>query len=103
MPDERKSFNQIVEFRKEKLEKLIAKGVDPYPPLYNPSHMSYEIISNFDSMEHNSVCVAGRIISIRKMGKASFFNIQDSKGKIQIFILEELLSIQKGYACRISL
>ena len=44
MPDERKSFNKIVEFRKEKLEKLIAKGVDPYPPLYNPSHMSYEII-----------------------------------------------------------
>ena len=89
MPDERKSFNQIVEFRKEKLEKLIAKGVDPYPPLYNPSHMSYEIISNFDSMEHNSVCVAGRIISIRKMGKASFFNIQDSKGKIQIFIKKD--------------
>ena len=89
MPDERKSFNQIVGFRKEKLEKLIAKGVDPYPPLFNPSHMSYEIISNFDSMEHNSVCVAGRIISIRKMGKASFFNIQDSQGKIQIFIKKD--------------
>ena len=37
MSDERKSFNQIVEFRREKLEKLIAKGVNPYPASFNPS------------------------------------------------------------------
>ena len=89
MSDERKSFNQIVEFRREKLEKLIAKGVNPYPASFNPSHHSKEIISDFESLENNTVCVAGRIISIRKMGKASFFNIQDSGGKIQIFLKKD--------------
>ena len=89
MSDERKSFNQIVEFRREKLEKLIAKGVNPYPASFNPSHHSKEIISDFESYENNTVSVAGRIISIRKMGKASFFNIQDSGGKIQIFIKKD--------------
>ena len=89
MSDERKSFNQIVEFRREKLEKLIAKGVNPYPASFNPSHHSKEIISDFESFENNTVSVAGRIISIRKMGKASFFNIQDSGGKIQIFIKKD--------------
>ena len=89
MSDERKSFNQIVEFRKEKLEKLIAKGVNPYPASFNPSHHSKEIISDFENFENNIVCVAGRIVSIRKMGKASFFNIQDSGGRIQIFIKKD--------------
>ena len=89
MSDERKSFNQIVEFRKEKLEKLIAKGVNPYPASFNPSHHSKEIISDFKNFENNIVCVAGRIVSIRKMGKASFFNIQDSDGRIQIFIKKD--------------
>lgn len=89
MSDERKSFNQIVEFRKEKLEKLIAKGVNPYPTSFNPSHHSKEIISDFENFENNIVCVAGRIVSIRKMGKASFFNIQDSDGRIQIFIKKD--------------
>ena len=89
MLDERKSFNQIVEFRREKLEKLIAKGVNPYPASFNPSHHSKEIISDFENFENNIVCVAGRIVSIRKMGKASFFNIQDSGGRIQIFIKKD--------------
>ena len=89
MPDERKSFNQIVEFRKEKLNKLIKKGINPYPALFKPSHHSSEIISNYDSLENSSVNIAGRIISIRKMGKASFFNIQDRSSKIQIFIKKD--------------
>ena len=89
MSDEQKSLNQIVEFRKEKLEKLIAKGVNPYPSSFKPTHQSGEIISNYESLENNSVQLGGRIISIRKMGKASFFNIQDSAGKIQIFVKKD--------------
>ena len=89
MSDEGKSLNQIIEFRKEKLEKLISKGINPYPPSFNPTHHSSEIVSNYESLEKNSVCVSGRIISIRRMGKASFFNIQDSLGKLQIFIKKD--------------
>ena len=89
MSDEGKSLNQIIEFRKEKLEKLISKGINPYPPSFSPTHHSSDIVSNYESLEKNSVCVSGRIISIRRMGKASFFNIQDSLGKLQIFIKKD--------------
>ena len=76
MTEEQKSFKQIVEYRKEKLEKLISKGVNPYPALFKPTHKSSEVILNFDALNNSSLHLAGRIISIRKMGKASFFNIQ---------------------------
>ena len=89
MTEEQKSFKQIVEYRKEKLEKLISKGVNPYPALFKPTHKSSEVILNFDALNNSSLHLAGRIISIRKMGKASFFNIQDSSGKIQIFIKKD--------------
>ena len=89
MTEEQKSFKQIVEYRKEKLEKLISKGVNPYPALFKPTHKSSEVILNFDALNSSSLHLAGRIISIRKMGKASFFNIQDSSGKIQIFIKKD--------------
>ena len=89
MTEEQKSFKQIVEYRKEKLEKLISKGVNPYPALFKPTHKSSEVILNFDALNNSSLHLPGRIISIRKMGKASFFNIQDSSGKIQIFIKKD--------------
>ncbi len=89
MSDEQKSLNQLIQVRKEKLEKIIAKGIDPYPSMFNPTHSSKEVLSKFNELENKSVIIAGRILSIRKMGKASFFHIQDSLGKIQIFIKKD--------------
>ena len=86
MSDEHKSLNQIIDFRKEKLTKLREAGVEPYPQKYEPTHFSVDILGDFDNLEKKDVTIAGRIMSIRKMGKASFFHIQDQQGKIQVFI-----------------
>jgi lysyl-tRNA synthetase class 2 len=86
MSDEHKSLNQIIDFRKEKLAKLRKAGIDPYPQKYEPTHFSADILNDFNNLEKQDVNIAGRVMSIRKMGKASFFHIQDLKGKIQVFI-----------------
>jgi len=86
MTDNNKSLKQIIDFRKDKLKKLEKMGVDPYPQKYNPTHLSSIIISDYESIEGKDVNVAGRIMSIRRMGKSSFFHIQDGGGRLQIFI-----------------
>ena len=86
MTENNKSLKQIIDFRKDKLKKLEEMGIDPYPQKYSPSHLSSIIISDYESLEGKDVNVAGRIMSIRRMGKSSFFHIQDSGGRLQIFI-----------------
>ena len=86
MPEEQKSLNQIINFRKEKLIKLKESGIDPFPQKYKPTHFSLDIINDYNNLAENDVILGGRIMSIRKMGKASFFHVQDQLGKIQIFI-----------------
>ena len=86
MSDQHKSLKQIMAFRLEKLDTLRKAGVDPYPVKFNPSHSSESIKSNYDELEGQSVKIAGRIMAIRKMGKASFAQIMDCEGKIQFFI-----------------
>ena len=92
MSDEHKSLNQIIDFRKEKLAKLRKAGIDPYPQKYEPTHFSADILNDFNNLEKQDVNIAGRVMSIRKMGKASFFHIQDLKGKIQVFIRRDDVS-----------
>ena len=89
MTEKNKSINQIIDFRKEKLNKLRELGVNPYPHKFTPSHHSLEIIDNFDKLENKTVTIAGRIMSLRKMGKASFIHIMDADGRIQIFIKKD--------------
>lgn len=77
--------------RREKLAELIIMGVEPFPAaLYPVSHHSTEIKQQFKGEENKAdfadVCVAGRIMSIRDMGKACFAVIQDSEGRIQLYI-----------------
>ena len=84
MSEEKTSLKQIINFRKQKLTALIDKGVDPFPHVFNPTHSSEEIVENFDNYNEKTVTVAGRIMSIRKMGKACFCHIQDQPGRIQL-------------------
>ena len=70
--------------RREKLEKLRALGIDPYPaPLFPVDHSSEDIKNNFE--EGKKVVIAGRLMSRRIQGKASFAELQDSKGRIQVY------------------
>jgi len=76
--------------RREKLAELIMMGIDPYPaPLYPVNQFSVDIKEGFSEAtkeQYAEVCLAGRIMSVRDMGKANFCVIQDSKGRIQLYI-----------------
>lgn len=76
--------------RREKLRELLELGIDPYPaPLYNVTHTAKEIKENYNEQtaeNFKSVSLAGRIMSVRDMGKANFAVIQDSSSRIQIYI-----------------
>jgi len=80
-------LNELMLRRREELEELRRRGIDPYPYSFPRNAFSKEIIASFkDDAPPREVAVAGRIMSIRKMGKASFCHIQDSQGKIQIYL-----------------
>ena len=89
MSDQQKSLKQIMDFRIEKLESLKNNGINPYPPKFEPTHSSNEIILDYAEHEGKKVVVSGRIMALRKMGKASFAQLMDAKGRIQIFIRKD--------------
>ena len=76
------------QFRRQSLNELRNMGIDPYPAaLYPTDAFSIDIKSEFkDDESHKAVCIAGRIMSRRIMGKASFVELQDSKGRIQVYV-----------------
>ncbi len=78
--------------RREELTELRAKGIDPYPAEFNRTDYSRDIISGFkDDAPPRDVAIAGRIMSIRRMGKASFCHLLDSQGRIQIYLKKDEL------------
>ena len=80
-------------FRRESLEELRKLGIDPYPAaLYDVNAYSTDIKEEFNEEEKRPVTVAGRIMSRRIMGKASFVELQDSKGRIQIYVARDSIA-----------
>ncbi|MBN1692344.1 MAG: lysine--tRNA ligase [Dehalococcoidales bacterium] len=81
-------LDNIFKQRKQKLERLRGRGVNPYPHRFTQTHTTGEAIELLDKQkgggEGKKVSVAGRITAIRKMGKASFMDIRDISGKIQL-------------------
>lgn len=76
--------------RRNSLNELRAMGVNPYPAEEYPTNaFSDEIKETFDETQQREVCIAGRIMSRRVMGKASFIELQDSKGRIQVYITRD--------------
>ncbi len=76
--------------RRESLQTLRQMGIDPYPAAEYPTNaFSTDIISEFKDDEQRQVCIAGRMMSRRVMGKASFVELQDSKGRIQVYITRD--------------
>lgn len=76
--------------RQEKLKMLQEEGKDPFAiTKYDQTHHSADIKENFDSLEGKSVSIAGRLMSKRVMGKASFCNVQDLKGNIQSYVARD--------------
>lgn len=86
MSEEQRSLKQIIDFRLEKLAKLRENGVNPFPYTFNKTHSSVEVKELYNKLEGKTVIVAGRIMSLRKMGKASFCHIKDNDGRIQSYV-----------------
>ena len=79
--------NQLRQVRREKLADLQASGNDPFViTKYDVTHHSMDIKDHFEEMEGKDVAIAGRIMSKRVMGKASFCNVQDLQGNIQSYV-----------------
>ena len=93
MTEEHGSLKQIIDFRLEKLGKLRESGVNPYPYSYSASHKSEDILKNEKQLDGETVTIAGRLMSLRKMGKASFCHIQDEVGRIQIYIRRDDIGV----------
>lgn len=76
--------------RRQSLQELRSMGIEPYPAAEYPTNaFSDDIKANFKEGEEREVCIAGRLMSRRVMGKASFAELQDSKGRIQVYITRD--------------
>jgi lysyl-tRNA synthetase class 2 len=88
--NEQEELSSLIARRYEELEELKKRGIDPYAYEFERNAFSREILDTFrDDAPQQNVAVAGRIMSIRRMGKASFCHIQDSKGKIQVYLKKD--------------
>ena len=83
-------INQLLKVRREKLADLQERGKDPFQiTKFDVTHHSQEIKDEFDALEGKNVTIAGRMMSKRVMGKASFCNVQDLKGNIQCYVARD--------------
>ena len=91
-------INQLLKVRREKLAALCENGKNPFEIMkYDVSHHSMEIKDNFETLKGQQVSVAGRIMSKRVMGKASFCNVQDLQGNIQSYVARDSIG-EESYA-----
>ncbi|TEB17255.1 Lysine--tRNA ligase [Pelotomaculum sp. FP] len=79
-------LNELMQVRREKLAEIRAKGIEPYGGRFLRTHQAGEILDHFAEFEDQSVVLAGRIMSRRGMGKATFAHIQDGSRKIQVYL-----------------
>ena len=95
--------DELIERRKEKLETLLSTAIDPYPASYKRSHttseaitllLNNEAIATEDELEHlrtESVDIAGRIMTMRRMGKVTFIHIRDQENQLQLHVRRDIL------------
>ena len=81
------NLSEVLQVRRDKLSELQKMGRDPFKiSKYDVTHHSNEVVDNYDSLEGQKVSLAGRIMSKRIMGKASFMHLQDQNGRIQAYV-----------------
>lgn len=87
------TIQQLMDERRRKLKALRDLGINPYPYKYEPTHHAGTLLDRFDKLSKKKTAVkaAGRIMSLRRMGKASFAHIEDHTGKIQLYFKKDTL------------
>lgn len=92
------TLSEVLRVRREKLDELRAQNQDPFVlTRYDKTHSSAGVIGDFDALEGKTVCLAGRLMSKRMMGKASFSHMQDFDGQIQLYVRKDVLG-EEPYA-----
>ena len=91
--------NRLVKERKEKLNKIRELGIDPFPYSFDKTHHARDITKKYKQLKaeektKDNVSVAGRIMQMRKMGKAAFMHIQDATGKIQLYLRSDDVGVE---------
>jgi lysyl-tRNA synthetase class 2 len=94
-------LNELVKERIRKMEELKREGIDPFAPKLKPTHKALSILNDHAHLgageeARGSVSVAGRIMSVRRMGKASFAHLRDVSGRIQLYVRADLVG-EKAY------
>ena len=87
-------LSELLLQRRRKVDALWEAGVNPYPNDYRPSHTSADVVAAYgaqETIEENPqiFCIAGRIIARRSFGKAAFIQVQDRKGRIQLYVKKD--------------
>ena len=98
--DQEQDLNHLLAVRREKLAELVAAGQDPFAiTSYDVTHHSQEIKDNYEALEGSEVSIAGRMMSKRVMGKASFCHVQDLQGQIQCYVARDSIGEEsyKGF------
>jgi len=84
-------LNELMRVRREKMAAIAARGIEPFGRKYHFTHHARDIIANFATLEGKSVRIAGRIVSIRGHGKASFAHLMDMSGRVQLYLRQDVL------------
>ena len=92
----------LMQNRLDKLHSLRERGVDPYPPRFSPSHSILQVVERFlplaaEEKSCETVTVAGRLVALRRMGRAAFLDLRDGTGKIQIHASLNALGEEKYF------
>jgi len=95
---ESKELSEILQIRRDKLSALQEAGADPFQiTKYDVTHHGQDIKDNYDQLEGKEVAIAGRMMSKRIMGKASFCHVQDLSGTMQVYVARDALG-EEAYA-----
>jgi lysyl-tRNA synthetase class 2 len=86
MPVQSRQDTDVLSVRREKLDELMASGIEPYGDRFQVTHKASEIIKRFDELDGQEVAIAGRLVAKRIQGKAGFADLQDFSGRIQIYV-----------------
>lgn len=86
MEERQLGMNELMEIRRKKLQDLIDSGIDPYGGKFERTHHTKDIIDRFEELEETEVVIAGRLLSSRTHGKASFADLEDGRGRIQLYV-----------------
>ena len=95
---EQEALTEVMRVRRQKLEDLQAQGRDPFAiTTYEATHKAAQIAADFDALQGQRVSIAGRMMSKRVMGKASFAHLRDGSGQVQIYVRRDVIG-EEPYA-----